>query len=366
MVTRKHIFGTLSLVRTWIIGRLMVMAVRASVGLLVLAVLTATVAAEPVRVTLNLQERPVAEVIAALSAQAPGVQIATTAADDALVTVQVADASLDAAIGALAWSLQGSFVRGYLIERVGPGDEPYSAQDLIEFMDVARQEWRARLTPERREAFGERTTAAMRARLDEAQVAPTDEQSAMIRFAERQLTSEDPLIRLALTPVTESISVDLVDATIEEAVDEVMFQSGYIVLVEEGVEGELTLRAQDQPVGEVLDSLAAAVDATCRSFYVVSQPVQLTPEQVDQRLQAGFQFGWQAFWGSAPAERARLINEALTRMESLPPETLQQIAAMPMARRVFDWLIMANTQLTPEQRREFMPLMQAVVRMMGR
>lgn len=341
------------------------MGVRVSVGLILLSTLSITVAADPVKITLDLRERPVAQVIAALSAQAPGVQIATTAADDAVVTLTVVDATLDEAIGALAWSLQGSFVRGYLIERVGPGEEPYSAQDLIEFMDVARREWRARLTPERREAFEERTRAAIRARLDAAQEAADDEQSAMIRFAERQLASEDPLIRLALTPVTENISVDLVDATVEEAVDEVMFQSGYIVLVEEGVEGELTLQAQDRPVGEVLDTLAAAVDATCRSFYVVSQPVPLTPEQVDQRLQAGFQFGWQAFWGSTPAERARLINEALTRMESIPPERLQQIAAMPMARRVFEWLLMANTQLTPEQRREFMPLMQAVVRMMG-
>ncbi len=307
------------------------------------------------RVNLDANDRPVAEVVAALQEQVPEVQLALMQGASSQITVSVHDVPLQDAVAAVARALKGSFLRGYLVERIGPGDQPYSAEELLEYIRSARAEWQRRLTPEQRQAWQERVEAHFTALLQTGQGMP----------AADVFTHDDPLLRFAMMPTSERISLQIEAQPLQTALDLFSLESGYTVLVEEGVDGIVTLEAQEQELPVILDALAQAAEAHWRAFYLISEPVKLSPEDAERRADALFNQAWQGFWSNPPEQRARYIEHALRMLNSIPPEQIQAMKSHPMASDMFGRLMQAMLQLPQDQRREFAPVMQALGRIMA-
>lgn len=312
-------------------------------------------AADAPVVTLQSTDRPVAEVLAAMQEQVPEVQLCLLAGATAEITVSLKDAPVAEAVGAVVTALRGSAVRGYLIERIGPGDEPYTAEELLECIRATRGEWHRRLTPEQRQGWEERVQAHFVA------LGQSGEELPMADL----LTHDDPLLRYALLPTSERISLQVDNQPLEAALDLFTFESGYTVLVEEGVEGTVALDAQEQELAPILDALAEAGAATWRMFYLVSEPVKLSAEEADRRAERVFNQVWQGFWGSPAQERARNMERFLQVLNSIPPERLEAMRSLPIATEMFGRVMQAVLQLPQDQRREFVPVMQALGRIMA-
>jgi hypothetical protein len=144
-----------------------------------------------------------------------------------------------------------------------------------------------------------------------------------------------------------------------------MLESGYTLLLEEGVEGTVTMHEKDRELPALLDALAAAGQARWRAFYLVSQPVKLTDAQSDARADQLFGEMWQGFWAEAPEQRARLIKQTADTLGAVSPQTAQMARVAPFAAKLYARLVHATSQLTPEQRSEFAPVMRAVSTIMG-
>ena len=307
------------------------------------------------KINVDVTDKPVADVLAQIQAQAPKVQLCATKATVANVTVKCTDASVDAALKAVAKALKGSCLRGYLIERTGPGATPYTAAEYIDFIKTARQEWRQRLTPEQTQAFDARAREHFRNLGQNGQDRPGPD----------ALSTDDPLLRWTLSPTVEKINLTAAGLTMQQALDLFMFESGYTVLLEDGVEGTVTLSEQNQELAPVLDKLAEAGKAKWREFYIVSQPVKLSDAEQDQRADQAFGEMWSGFWSSPPAERAKDIERVVNGLKAIPPAQIQAIKAMPMAQKMFSRLMKATLSLSADQRHEFQPIMQAVGQIMG-
>ena len=357
---------------------------------------TSTWAEEVSKVSLEVKDTPAAEALAQLQKQVPTVTLCATEATKEMVSVSLKEATLEEAVKAIADGVKGTYVRGYIIERMGPGDQPYTAAEYIDFLQTARREWQQRLTPEQQQALRQRLGAGMRQRFappaaagqvggaapaganpggpgaggQPAGAPPVAGQPPAGPFAGGNGTRDpfaydDPLRELAFMPHTERITLDLDNAALQKACDEFTFQSGYLVLLEEKVEGLATIHEKDQELPKLLDKLAESGQAKWRAFYVISQPLKLSEEEVEKRMDAGFSRGWQQFWSQTPEERATLVQRVVQGLQSLPPQVGERIRSNPRARGMFTRFINANAQLTPEQRREIQPMVQAISKFMG-
>lgn len=325
------------------------------VALLLAALSLVHAADEAPRVTIDATDKPVAQVLAQLQAQLPRIQICATAATTANVTVKLTDASAEEAMRAVAKALKGSYLRGYIIERNGAGETPYTAAEYIDFTKAARDEWRKRLSPEQTQAFDARAREKFRSLGQNGQTMPRAD----------ALSYDDPLLRWSLSPTAEKISLDADGAGLQQALDLFAFASGYVVLLEDGVDGSVTLHEKDQELPPLLDKIAAAGQAHWRMFYLISQPVKLSEQDTEKRVDQAFGEMWGGFWSSPPEERARDIQRVVEGLKSIPPDRLEFIKALPIAQKMFTRMMKATTTLTPEQRKEFQPIMQAVAPIMG-
>lgn len=310
---------------------------------------------EAPKISIDATDKPIAEVLAQIQAQMPKTQICATAATTANVTVKLTDASVEEAVKAVAKALKGTYLRGYIIERNGPGETPYTTAEYIDFIKAARADWRKRLTPEQITVLEARSREYFRNLGQGGQEMPRAD----------VLGYDDPLLRWTLSPTAAKISLDVDNATIQQALDLFVLESGYIVLLEDGVDGTVTLHEKDKELAPLLDQIAEAGKAKWRTFYLVSQPVKLSEQDMEKRADQAFGEMWSGFWASPPEERAKDIQRVVENLKSIPPDRLQFIKALPVAQRMFTRMMKATTTLTPDQRREFQPLMQAVGQIMG-
>ncbi|MHB8994276.1 MAG: hypothetical protein ACYC63_03390 [Armatimonadota bacterium] len=326
------------------------------VGLLLLVSAGTCVAAELPMVTLEVSKCPATEVLAQIQAQVPGVQIAAMPGVTDEITVTIVARPLQEALKTVAAALKGSVVRGYLIERKGPGDTPYSGSDLLDFVMTARADWRSRLTPKQRQALEDRSQEKL------GQIGQTGEGLPRVDV----LSYHDPLLRYALLPTNEKISLTADGQPLQAVVDDFMLQSGYAVLLEENVDGTVTaLEESNQELAPILDKLAAAGQAKWRTFYLVSQPVKLTAEEAQKRADQVFSEMWQGFWNQPPAQRAKMMERLERNLSAIPPERLSTMKASPSAGEMFIRVMRATAQLTMEQRREFAPVIRALGKVMS-
>jgi hypothetical protein len=308
-------------------------------------------------VTLEVTKCPATEVLAQIQAQVPGVQIAAMPGVADEITVSIAARPLEEALKAVAAALKGSVVRGYLIERVGPGDTPYGGSDLLDFTQTARADWRNRLTPKQRQAVEDRSQEKL------GQIGQTGEGLPRVDV----LSYYDPLLRYALLPTKEKVTLTMDGQPLQAVIDDFMLQSGYAVLLEENVDGTVTaLQETDQELPPILDKLAAAGQAKWRMFYLVSQPVKLTAEETQKHADQVFKEMWQDFWSEPPEQRAKIMERLARNLSAIPPERLSTMKASPAAGEMFIRVMQATAQLTMEQRREFAPVIRALGKVMSR
>lgn len=415
------------------------------VAIAVMVALPATAQTEdaaegPPKVNMTADHWDAAKVAAQITEQT-GVQVAVTEWTAGSVTGTLTDFELEDAVSSLAQAAQASWLRLYVLE-TAPPEEPYSAPELLIMLEETRGAWLESLTDEQRATLfggfrgqrggqggpggppGEDQPAAEGAAPPaEGEGAPQAEGQpgeGRPRFERPSMEGpggaiarppapegaqegdrggrfggfgnyEDPLRGLLLAGRTDTITLELTDAPLQEALSAFTLSSRFLVIADEELSGAVSMQLEEAPLSEALDAIAEASGAQWRTVYIVSAPRQLTEEEIaqreatrEQRREEQFNQRWAEFWAMSPEERAAEIQERVGWMERMAQrmeERRQQMANDPNADperaarraqrgqrrmgRMFDRMVSYSTQLTPEQRLELKPLLQAMARMRG-
>ncbi len=356
-------------------------------------------------VTLDVTDTGIGEVAAQIAAQAK-TQIYVTEETKGTVTLKLEAALVEPAVTALAESFEGSWVRGYILETSASPQEYQTAQ-LISMMEEVREQWTQYLQSlsedERRElmgaGFGGRGQGGGQRMGPPGQNPPgadaqTPEQADQQQAGQEQqrpprqnrgadgapnaqgdqggprnrMAFDDPLRGFMRRGNDSSISLDLDDMPLAEALGRFFGAAGRILIAPGITEGSITVLAEEAPINEVLDQFAGNIEATWRPFYIISERRQLSEEEVEQRTEQRFQRGMAQLWAMTPADRAERINrmvEGMTRMsqrlQDAPPERVARMKSR-MNRR-FGRMTQYSAKLTPEQRKELKPLLRAMGQM---
>lgn len=186
---------------------------------------------------------------------------------------------------------------------------------------------------------------------------------------------EDPIRALLLPARSDTISLDLTEASLEEALSAFMAESCFLVVVtDEELEGQVTVQVEEGPLSEALDAIAGAVGAEWRTVYIISEPRELSDAEVaerqtqmEQRREQRFTQMWGRFWQMTPEERAESIQRRVQRMEdrlqNLPPERMERFQRR-ISRRL-SRMTQYSATLPTEQRLELKPLLQALAKAKG-
>ncbi len=369
-----------------------------------------------------------------------GVQVAVTEWTEGSVTGALEDFTLEQAVTSLGEAVNASWTRFYILE-TARSDEPYTASELILKLDEARDAWFASLTDEQRaELFGmrgrrgedgERRGPPGEQQADDGDVAnagdeqaeadndENDERDERDRPADRGrrgfgMTLEgpggaiaqppapegaaegdrdrfrrmreyaDPIRGLLLPGRTDTITLDLTDSPLQDALSAFMLSTHFVVIADEGLTGAVSVQLEDAPLSDALDAIAAASGAQWRTVYLVSAPRKLTEEEIAQReatrqerREQRFNERWAEFWRQPKEERQESIQRRVQWMERIAErirnndgegqdDERTQRRRGRMGRRMsrmMDRMMNYSTQLTPEQRLEIKPLLQAMAKL---
>ena len=361
---------------------------RMGIVLMVTAVFLGGIAAEEEaadRVTVNLvaESEPVRSVAARITEQVE-IQIAVTANTERNVTGQLAERTIDESAELLAAGSQASWMRAYMLES-SPPEVPYSAEELLTKLTEARAAWMERLTDQQRqEVFGRIQRDGPGGGFGELLAGPG---GAVATVQAREggpegarggaavmMQQDDPIRRLLLPGRTDTITLDLTDVSLEDALTQFTLNSRFLVVAEEGLDGTIALSLEDAPLADALEAIAEAAGAQWRPVYILGQPRQLTQaemaqreEQREVRRDARFDQRWEDFWQRTPQERAESIQRRVAgvermaeRVQNAPPERRERLVRRQA--RMFDRMVGYSTQISPEQRLELRPLLQAMAR----
>jgi len=304
-------------------------------------------------ITLELDGVAVADAAAQLADQA-GVPVLVAEHVTGTVTLQLEGVDLETAVRQVAEAVAGSWLRTYVVEPQEATPEEYSASDLLGRLRLAWRDWLLRRSDEELAALRERAGPGSSV-LGPAQVEQTPTGGTVV-----------DVVRMVSAPFHEErVTLDLQDVPFRDALDAFTLQSGYLALAPDGVDGVVQAQLTDQPVDEALSTLCRAAQATCRRVYVIGQPQELTPDEVEQWFARMLEHSSARFWQMPPEQRRELVQRAANRMDNLPEDVRQRIGSSPWAPRVMQRVVQYVTQLTPEQRREVAPLLQAFGRLVG-
>lgn len=347
--------------------------------------------ADAVRVNVTAEDAPVDEVGRQVSEQT-GVQIAVTASTVSSLTGKLEDRTLEEAVRLLAEGAKASWMRVYLLETAAP-ELAYSAEELLEMALEAREDLFATLSDEqRRELMG----AARRPRQDDdadprpaslasffegpgggiAVMEPAGDAAGGPRGTATMMARyDDPVRRLLLPGRLDEINLQLEHASLHDALTAFTMASGFLVIADYEIDGLVQLELADAPLSDFLDAVAEATGTQWRPVYILGQPRPLTEQEIalraeerEQRREQRIEQMWAEFWARTPEERAQWIDRGVNaiermgeRMEEAAPERRQRMERF--AGRVFERLVGYNTQLSPEQRQELKPILQAMARL---
>lgn len=162
------------------------------------------------------------------------------------------------------------------------------------------------------------------------------------------------------------MTLNLVEATVKQAQFALIEASGYLVLVQMGVDGRLGIGVEEAPMDEVVEQIATDLEAKARRFYLVAQPKEMTAEEAEAAADAREAREWARFWVRTPEERAVEIQRRVQRIERMGQRAAQGgRGAGRMERRgnrMLTRLAQYSAQLSPERRRELRPLIEALGR----
>ncbi len=353
---------------------------------------------ERLSVTLVADNQPVRDVAAIITEQT-GVQVAVTDTTSGSVTGKLAGAGVEDSVALLAAGAHASWLRAYIIER-RPPDTPYTAEELLDKLDGARRAlWESlgrgafwqNLTEEERHALlvewraragsaAEPTPAGPAAGDAPARAQDGDVRRGMPGGAVAQMDDDaepgdamrydDPVRDLLMPARSDAISLNLSGVPLAQAVREFTLQSGFLVVVDEALDGVVTLRLDGGEPGRALDAFADAAGAQWRPFYVLSRPRELSAEEVagrqqqfQQRRREMITRAAAEFWQLPAEERAEHVQTATRYLDELPPDRRERIR--PLVTRALPFFVAYAATLTTEQRLELKPLLQALARVAG-
>jgi len=364
------------------------------------ATASAQVGDDEARVNLTADDEPI-EAVAAQIAEQTGVQVAITDNTEKSLTGELVDKTVEESVRLLAESARATWLRAYIIELRAP-DVPYTAAELMQQLEETRNVFFEGLTDEERGSL----LAQWRERMapeDEAQAAEGEQQRGrgrgrMFGFGGQEMPGggvarmgddgaqgdqggpggpggrgdfmryDDELRGLLMPARFDTVSLDLTDVSLGQAISEFTAQTGFLVLVDEELDGVVTLQLEDAELDEALAAFAEAAGAQWRPFYVLGQPRELSEaevaerqEQFGQRREEMFARMWGDFWQMTAQERADRIQRIVDRIENIPPERMAR--GQRRLSRMLPRLVDYTTTLTPEQRLELKPLLQAMARL---
>ncbi len=343
-------------------------------------------------VTLSVTDQPATEVAQQLT-QMTGVQIAIVGPAEAKVTFAVEDAKLDEAVKAFAQSFDASWLRSYFIE-AQPPQEPYTADQILAALEYQRNAWMQSMSQEQREALmaqWRETSEAQRLLAGTVTIEYPGAGESPLRggFGPPGGGQEGPggqapaggqggpggpmfdPVRSLINPVrSDTVTLALDNVALPQALQQITTLTGFLVCASQDLAGNVTLTADNQPLDQVLDQIAAAVNAQCRRVYTLSVPRVLTEQEIAQRMEAGFQSRMAQFWASSPEERAQQVNQWVERINSMAermrqpgpdgqPNRFAQ-AFQRFAPRILSRLAEYSAGLSQSQRAELKPIITAL------
>jgi len=183
---------------------------------------------------------------------------------------------------------------------------------------------------------------------------------------------DDPVRNLLLPVRKEQLSLELSEVTIDAANSAFTTACGFLVMTDAEYEGTVTTTVTEADLSEALDAIAAAANAEWRMVYILSQPRKLTDEEVtertqqmEQRMEQAFQNRWAEFWALEPEARTERIQRMVDRMEGMPqPQGARADRFRRMGARMLNRMTSYSLTLSPQQREEIKPLLQAMAKRM--
>jgi len=311
------------------------------------------------KVTLKLEQATIPDAAAQIAAQA-GVDVLVVGDIKDEVSLDLKDVEVEAAVESVAEACQGSWLRLYAIQTEKTAGQKETAEQLLERLQAAWRAWFLRRTEEELDAFGRRAREAAAAEQQQQQGQP--QQPAP---AGGDTIMWDPLDMVRGPFHLEQITLQLQGAPAQDAVDKFMLESGYPVLLEQGLEGAVTLDVKAEKLSRILDAVAEQLAARWRMSYLIAQPHEMTADEMQQRLTQGLGqlAGW--FFGLPPDQRQRIMDQTVQRLQNIPPEARDRIKQSAWAPRIMQTVMLSVTQLTPDQRREVSPLLRGLAGLLG-
>ncbi len=249
------------------------------------------------------------------------------------------------------------------------GGQPAAAAAPVEFPGAGRSNMQRRLREEARKAAeaaaaqGGQAAAGQPAAGQPAQGGPGGQGG---RFGPRLF---DPVGDLIIPVRTETITLNLQDVPLQQALYDFTTASGFIVAAGGDLTGNITLQAENKPIDEVLTQIATAVNAKWRPIYLLSVPRELTEAEQEAQMDQRFNSRWARFWAKSPVDRAKDIQQQVERITRMS-ERMRQAQAngqnpgggrfQRMASRMSQRMAKYSAGLTDAQRKEIKPLLQAM------
>jgi len=184
----------------------------------------------------------------------------------------------------------------------------------------------------------------------------------------------DPVRDLIIPVRTETVTLNLQDVPLQEALYNFMTASGFIVAAGGDLSGNITLQAENKPIDEVLTQIATAVNAKWRPIYLMSVPRELSEAEQEAQMDNRFNSRWARYWAKSPEDRAKDIQQQVERITRMA-ERMRQAQAngqnpgggrfQRMGGRMMQRMTKYSATLSDAQRQEIKPLMQAMSKAFG-
>ncbi|MBM3499788.1 MAG: hypothetical protein FJX74_14100 [Armatimonadetes bacterium] len=330
--------------------------VRLGVALVVVLALSATSGAqgaEPKKLTLDVTDDTLAEVVLVMS-EASGVTIlATDTASQSLLSLSLPEGDVETAVQAVAQAIDGSWLRTYVIEPAGQEPPEETAADIIGRLQVAWRDWMLSRTDEELDAFRERALASMGG----PPIAPQPTAGGGMMF---------DVVEMLQAPFhAERISLKVEAVDVRQALGQFTLGCGYTVLLSPEVTGQVSLDATDEELSAILDALCEPVNAQWRPLYLIGKAREVSSTEMEQRFTQMLEQGVTEFWKQPPEDRARIVQRIADRMANIPPEVQTAVKNSPWTSRLMGRAMQFVFTLTPDQRREIAPILQGAVKLFG-
>jgi len=329
----------------------------------------------PVKVTLEAAAQPTAGVVAEVSKQI-GAQVGIVGPGaPEQVTVSLQDATPDAAVGALAEALGASWVRSYVLESQPPAT-PFTPDQLLAGLTHQRDTWFESLTDDQRQAIVALAMLSLKPGADR----PAIPGAGIVRPPQNAggpATPGSPFqgrfdaVRQLIVPQrTETVTLQLTDRPLAQALLELMTASKFVVAAGNDLTGNVTLQAEAQPLEQVIAQIATAVGATWRPIYLLSVPRALSDTEMDEKIDEALQSRLGQFWSKPPAERAQEVQKWVGRLNQwghMAQQTnadgtpsMMNRALKTVGPKALMWMAQYSAGLPQDLRAELKPIIQAL------